>query len=112
MVRPTASLPVSRARPAQRASRCGSRAAGWGGGAGTVAPGERSGVTGRSLLRRRRRVHGRRDAAGDSLEAADDLDVEVAELLAQRVAVEAEQLRGLDLVAAGGGEREREQRAL
>src|SRR5689334_24442485 len=41
-----------------------------------------------------------------------DLDVEVADLLAQGIAVEAEQVGGANLVAAGGGERGRKQRDL
>src|SRR5215208_7993405 len=43
---------------------------------------------------------------------AHHLDVEVADLLAQRVAVDAEQVGGADLVTAGSGERGREQRVL
>src|SRR5262249_39526722 len=43
---------------------------------------------------------------------ADHLDVEIADLLAQGVAVDAEQVGGTDLVAARGGERGREQRLL
>src|SRR5438067_4239415 len=43
---------------------------------------------------------------------AHHLDVEVADLLAQRVAVDAEQVGSADLVATGGGERGREQRVL
>src|SRR4051794_12346663 len=41
-----------------------------------------------------------------------DLDVEVADFLAQGVAVEAEQIRRPDLVAAGGGQRGGQQRHL
>jgi hypothetical protein len=41
-----------------------------------------------------------------------DLDVEVADLLAQGIAVEAEQIRRPDLVAPGCGQRRRQQRNL
>src|SRR5580700_46141 len=44
--------------------------------------------------------------------AAVDLDVQVANLLSQRVAVEAEQVGGTDLVAPGRRQRGREQRNL
>src|SRR6266851_8829054 len=44
--------------------------------------------------------------------AAEHLDVEVADLLAQGVAVETEQIGGADLVAAGRRERHREERML
>src|SRR5882672_5456197 len=44
--------------------------------------------------------------------AAEHLDVEIADLLAQRIAVDPEQVGGADLVAAGGRERHREQRML
>src|SRR5581483_5183133 len=43
---------------------------------------------------------------------AEHLDVEVADLLAQRIAVEAEQRRGADLVAARGRQRGHQQRTL
>ena len=41
-----------------------------------------------------------------------ELDVEIGNLLAQRVAVDAEDLRGANLVAAGFFERQFDQRAL
>src|SRR5205814_4110554 len=41
---------------------------------------------------------------------ADDLDVEVADLLAKGVAVDPEQVGSADLVAAGRGQRRRQQR--
>src|SRR5689334_14387390 len=44
--------------------------------------------------------------------AAIDLDIEVPDLLAQRVAVQAQQVGRADLVAAGRGERGRQQRHL
>src|SRR5882757_9238034 len=47
-----------------------------------------------------------------SAAGADDLDVEVADLLAQRVAVDPEQVRGADLVAARGGQSRGEKRLL
>ncbi len=40
--------------------------------------------------------------------AAEDLDVEVADLLAKGVAVDAEQIRGADLIAAGRGQGRRQ----
>src|SRR5690349_5459456 len=42
--------------------------------------------------------------------AAIDLDVEVADFLAKRVAIDPEQIGGADLVAARGRERRRKQR--
>src|SRR5689334_11649978 len=36
--------------------------------------------------------------------AAENLDVQVADFLAQGIAVDAQQVRGADLVAAGGGQ--------
>src|ERR1700744_5199535 len=44
--------------------------------------------------------------------AAIDLNIEVPDLLAQRVAVQAQQVGGADLVAAGRGQRGREKRHL
>src|SRR5215471_13287116 len=44
--------------------------------------------------------------------AAEHLDIQIADLLAQRVAVDPEQIGGADLVAAGGGERHRQERML
>src|SRR5690606_37803776 len=44
------------------------------------------------------------------LQAADDLNVEVTDLLAERVAVDAEEVGRLDLVSARGGERHAEER--
>src|SRR5262245_6858751 len=44
--------------------------------------------------------------------AAEYLDVQIADLFPQRVAVDAEQVGGADLVAASGGERHRQQRML
>src|SRR5215204_1268868 len=49
---------------------------------------------------------------GGSARAANDLEVEVADLLAQGVPIDAEELRRPDLVAAGGGERGADQRRL
>src|ERR1043166_3100541 len=49
---------------------------------------------------------------GSLTPAPVDLDIEVADLLAQRIAVEPKQVRGPDLVAAGGRQRGREQRYL
>src|SRR5690348_778055 len=45
-----------------------------------------------------------------SATGADYLNVQVADLLAQRVPVDAQKIGGPDLVAAGGSERSREQR--
>jgi hypothetical protein len=42
------------------------------------------------------------DARPASAAAAEHLDVEIADLLAQRVAIDPEQIGGPDLVAAGG----------
>src|SRR5215470_5309911 len=47
-----------------------------------------------------------------SAAAAEYLNIEIADLLAQRVAVDAEQVGGADLVAAGGRERHRQERML
>src|SRR5665213_3235995 len=55
----------------------------------------------------------RRIPAQEALTAAPvDLNVEIADLLPQRVAVEAQQVGGADLVAAGRRQRRREQRDL
>src|SRR4051812_11701589 len=50
--------------------------------------------------------------AGRLAPAPIHLDIEIPDLLPQRVAVEAEQIGSTDLVTAGGGERGREQRHL
>src|SRR4051812_29288915 len=47
-----------------------------------------------------------------SARTANDLEVEVADLLAQGVPIDAEELRRPDLVAAGGGKRGADQRRL
>ena len=62
--------------------------------------------------RRNNRSVARAESAGGSAAAAEHLDVEVADLLAQGVAVEAEQLGGPDLVAARGRQRRGHQRLL
>src|SRR3954462_6425634 len=49
---------------------------------------------------------------GGSARAADDLEVEVTDLLAQGIAIDAEELRRPDLVAAGGGQGGADQRRL
>src|SRR5260370_40412518 len=52
------------------------------------------------------------NAPGASAAAAEHLDVEVADFLAQCVAVDPEQVGGPDLIAARGRERHRQQRVL
>src|ERR1700686_2361583 len=50
--------------------------------------------------------------ASFSAGAPDHLDVEIADLLAKRIPVHAEKLRGLDLIAAGRGKGRADQRIL
>src|SRR5579862_4320423 len=45
-----------------------------------------------------------------SVAAAEDLDIEVANLLSQRIAVDPEQIGSADLITAGRGQRRRQQR--
>jgi hypothetical protein len=47
-----------------------------------------------------------------SAAAAEDLDIEIADFLAQRVAIDPEQIRRADLVTARGRERHRQERML
>src|SRR5258708_6928120 len=47
-----------------------------------------------------------------SAAGAENLNVEIADLLAQGIAIDAEEVRGADLVAACGGERHGQQRVL
>src|SRR5499427_5289214 len=47
-----------------------------------------------------------------SAAAAEDLDIEIADFLAQRVAIDPEQIRRADLVAASGRKRHRQERML
>ena len=61
---------------------------------------------------RKRPVANRHHREGGSAAATEDLDIEVADFLAQRVAVDPEQVRGADLIAARGGERHRQERML
>ena len=49
---------------------------------------------------------------GASAAAAEDLNVKIADFLAQRVAIDPEQICGADLVAAGGRKRHRQERML
>src|SRR3712207_7478645 len=56
------------------------------------------------------RSSGRRSPPG-SAAGTDHLQVEVAHLLAEGVAVEAEEFGGPDLIAAGGGERRADERS-
>src|SRR5579883_111018 len=60
-----------------------------------------------------RASHRRRHPAA-SLPAggAVDLDVQIADLLAQRIAVDPQKVRGADLIAPGGGERRGQKRRL
>lgn len=44
-----------------------------------------------------------------SARTADDLDIEIADLLAKRIAIDAQKLGSLDLIAPCGGERNRDQ---
>src|SRR5882757_8948435 len=53
-----------------------------------------------------------RPDVASSIAASVDLNVQIADLLSQRIAVEAEQIRRPDLVAPGGSQRRREQRHL
>ncbi len=53
-----------------------------------------------------RRIKRRRASSA----GAEHLDIQVPDLLAQRIAVETEEIGGADLVAAGGGQRDRQQR--
>jgi hypothetical protein len=46
---------------------------------------------------------------GASAAAAEDLNVKIADFLAQRVAIDPEQICGADLVAAGGRKRHRQE---
>src|SRR5688572_13334996 len=68
---------------------------------------DRNNVPIMSQLRRRRDFRQVRSAA-----ASEDLDVEIANLLAQGVPVEAEQFGGLDLIAARVAERGAHERQL
>src|SRR5689334_18449070 len=54
----------------------------------------------------------RRDDRSRLLQVAANLDVEFADLLAESVAVEAEELGGFELVAAGGPQAQQDQRPL
>src|SRR5437016_3568182 len=96
-------------------------------GALAVIPGRAKGASPESITTawaygfRARRFAARRNDGGEvrgnrpkrgSPAAAEHLNVEIADLLAQGVAVDAEQVGGADLVAAGGGERHREERML
>jgi hypothetical protein len=47
-----------------------------------------------------------------SAAAAEDLDIEIADFLAQRVAIDPEQIRRADLVTARGRKRRRQERML
>src|SRR5882672_5370141 len=59
------------------------------------------------------RIRQRSDPPAGGLAAgAKDLDIEVADLLAQRIAVDAKKVGGANLVAAGRGQRHRQQRLL
>src|SRR6201986_2071432 len=65
------------------------------------------------VVQPRRFDQGRRlGVPGGLAAAAIDLNIEVPDLLAQRVAVQAEEIGGTDLVAAGRGERSGQQRHL
>src|ERR1043165_6606690 len=66
----------------------------------------------RSIPSRSTRFHCGRGARNPLAAAPVDLNVEIPDLLAQRVAVEAEQDGRTDLVAAGGRQRRSQQRYL
>src|SRR5919204_4401387 len=54
----------------------------------------------------------KRNLKNGSAAAAEDLDLEIADFLTQRIAIDPEQVRRADLVAACGRQRHREQRVL
>src|SRR5580693_8555598 len=68
-------------------------------------------ISGASIAPWNVRARARRDG-GFSAAAAKNLDVEIADLLAQGVAVDAEKVGGPNLVAARGRQRHRQQRML
>src|SRR5262249_25943970 len=66
------------------------------------------GAQGRAVANR----HHQKSNARASAAAAEDLDIEIADFLAQRVAIDAEQIRRPDLVTARGRKRHRQKRML